>query len=36
MGISDLSVASEVYRRAIARGMGRPIPAIQPSRIRWS
>jgi ornithine cyclodeaminase len=34
MGISDLSLAVEIYRRALLHGVGNPLGASQPARIR--
>lgn len=36
MGISDLSIAAAVYRRAIDRGVGQPISPAKPSPIRFT
>jgi ornithine cyclodeaminase len=34
MGISDLSLGTEIYRRALARGRGRPFPHPERAKPR--
>jgi ornithine cyclodeaminase len=36
MGISDLSVASEIYRRALQQGVGIALAVSPPGTIRWA
>ncbi len=36
MGISDLTVATLAYRRAMERGIGRAIPLVPKASIRWA
>jgi ornithine cyclodeaminase/alanine dehydrogenase-like protein (mu-crystallin family) len=36
MGISDLSIAVEVYRRAAERNLGKPLGVQKPAPIRWT